>query len=154
MPESSAKADREWTVSSLKELFEHRLSSLEKHIDQKFAEADKRYEQRFSATQTAMSAALAAQQKAVEVAESVGEKWRQNANEWRATLSDRDKKFMMEETARAELKVYDARIRSVEEKVKIGEGRGAGIKDMTGWLFGAIGIGVAIAAIVFRQIGK
>lgn len=56
-----------WNVDSLRELME---------------EQEKRYEQRF-----------AAQEQAVKVAETSAEKWRNQANEWRAAMLDRERNF-------------------------------------------------------------
>lgn len=45
-------------------------------------EQEKRYEQRFKA-----------QERAVQVAETAAEKWRNQANEWRAAMLDRERTF-------------------------------------------------------------
>ena len=42
----------------------------------------------------ALSAALAAAKEAVNIAEKNAEKWRDQANEWRGAMSDREKKFI------------------------------------------------------------
>jgi len=42
----------------------------------------------------AINIALAAAKEAVGVAETNAEKWRQNANEWRGAMSDREKNFI------------------------------------------------------------
>lgn len=56
-----------WNVDSLRELMK---------------EQEKRYEDRFTA-----------QEQAVKVAENSAEKWRDQANEWRASMLDRERAF-------------------------------------------------------------
>jgi hypothetical protein len=46
-----------------------------------------------AAQEKAVNAALAAAEKAVAVAETNAEKWRMNANEWRAAMNDRERQF-------------------------------------------------------------
>ena len=46
----------------------------------------------------AVKAALASAEKAVDRAEINAEKWRQNANEWRAAMTDRERNFARKET--------------------------------------------------------
>jgi len=63
---------------SIKEYFEARVS----HLEEVSNERDKRYEQRFQA-----------QEQALNVAEAAAERWRLNANEWRAAMTDRERNF-------------------------------------------------------------
>ncbi len=57
-------------------------------------ERDIRYQALREADTKAISAALAAAEKAVSVAENNSEKWRSNANEWRAAMTDRERNFL------------------------------------------------------------
>lgn len=68
-----------WTLSTLKQLMDER---------------DRRYGEVSEAKERAISAALAAAEKAVLVAEGNAEKWRMNANEWRAAMDDRERNFL------------------------------------------------------------
>jgi hypothetical protein len=68
-----------WTLETLKILMDER---------------DVRYAQVSEAKEKAVAAALAAAQKAVEVAERNAEKWRDNANEWRQAMGDKDRNFV------------------------------------------------------------
>ena len=117
--------NEEWSITTLKEHFEKIL-----------AEKDK-----------AINIALAAAKEAVGVAEKNAEKWRDQANEWRGAMTDREKNFM----PRAEFLQYKE---SVEKALLAEKGRGdhnegksAGINQFIGWL-------VAIAAIVFSFLKK
>lgn len=51
-------------------------------------------DKRFEESEKAIQAALAAAEKAVNKAETNGEKWRDNANEWRGAMGDRERDFM------------------------------------------------------------
>lgn len=57
--------------------------SLKEYFERILAEKDK-----------AITAALAAAKEAVGVAEKNAEKWRDQANEWRGAMTDREKKFI------------------------------------------------------------
>ena len=72
-----------WTLNTLKQLMDER---------------DVRYAQVSEAKEKAVAAALAAAQKAVEVAERNAEKWRDNANEWRQAMDDKDRNFVTKNT--------------------------------------------------------
>lgn len=57
-------------------------------------ERDRRYGEVSEAKERAVAAALAAAEKAVLIAEGNAEKWRTNANEWRASMLDRERQFL------------------------------------------------------------
>lgn len=60
------------------------------------------FEKLREADQKAVDIALAAAKEAVGVAEKNSEKWRDNANEWRGAMTDREKSF----ATRIELDAY------------------------------------------------
>jgi len=112
---------------------------------------DKRYEDRFAASkdailsalnaqEKAVNAALAASEKAVLVAETNAEKWRDNANEWRGAMTDRESKFAM----RLEL---DA----LKERIDKQEGGSKGMRDVWGWIAAAIAAAIAIGTFVGKE---
>ncbi len=78
-----------WTVDTLKA-----------YVERLFDEHDKRYEQRFLAQQQSLTDALKSSNLAVDKAENIAEKWRANANEWRAAMTDKDKNFLTKDVAR------------------------------------------------------
>lgn len=57
--------------------------TLKEHFEKILSEKDK-----------ALNAALASAKEAVSVAENNAEKWRNQANEWRGAMSDREKNFI------------------------------------------------------------
>jgi len=61
-------------------------------------ERDLRYAQLANATDKAVIAALSAAKEAVQEAKHNSDKWQENANEWRATMSDKDRNFVTKTT--------------------------------------------------------
>jgi len=82
-----------WTVQTLKEHFE----------------------QRFADQKEAVAAALAAAEKAVGKAEANAEKWRENANEWRGSMMDREVKFAAKDQMETEFRAIRGEINSLKE---------------------------------------
>lgn len=68
-----------WTLETLKVLMDER---------------DRRYGEVSTAKEEAVRVALSNAEKAVLVAERNAEKWRDNANEWRAAMTDRESQFL------------------------------------------------------------
>jgi hypothetical protein len=130
-----------WTTDTLHAHLVQIISDFRNHVDTKFEEADRRYSERFIAQQQALSDAMAAQEKSVAVAESNSQAWRESANEWRGTLSDRDKKFMLEETGREIFKSLDTRLAVLEKSSNKQEGSWSTIGAV-------IGVALAVAALV------
>lgn len=93
----------------------------------------------------AILAALASAKEAVLVAEANSEKWRANANEWRAAMTDRDRLYM----PRAEFDAYraatDKSLDDLQKSNQTQEGVRQGLGDGWGWLVGAIGLITAVA---------
>jgi len=67
-------------------------------VNRLMTEIDKRNGAQFLAQERAVTAALAAAEKAVLVAERNAEKWRDNANEWRGAMTDKDRNFVTKAT--------------------------------------------------------
>ena len=114
------------------------------HIKALLAHNDRRYEERFTAQkeavkdalaaqEKAVNAALAAAEKAVAVAERNAEEWRKGANEWRASMTDRERNF-------ASNKDLDA----LKDRMNRSEGTGKGKSDT--WV-SIIAVVIALAAV-------
>jgi hypothetical protein len=119
-----------WTIETLKE-----------HIEKILAEKDK-----------AINIALAAAKEAVGVAEKNAEKWRDNANEWRAAMNDKDKTLMQ----KAEFVTYkegvEKALATAKEKDDRGEGKNAGFQQFIGWIVAAAAIlGFIVTNFVFKK---
>lgn len=94
---------------------------------------DRRYMDRFESSEKAVNAALAASEKAVSVAETNAEKWRDNANEWRGAMTDREARF-----------VSHTEFGLLKERLDRAEGGGKGMRDLWGWIMAAIMLGIVI----------
>ncbi len=90
--------------------------SLREYVDAMFAEREK-----------AVSAALAAAEKAVTKAEVNAEKWRENANEWRGAMSDRDRELPSRREVNAEILRIEALIAPLTRMSNNTEGRREGV---------------------------
>lgn len=151
---------------------------LERIID----ERDRLYDMRFRAAEIAVNAALAAQEKAVTAAFLASEKaiikaeeaqkdYNVRSNEFRGQLDDQAK-MLMPRTESIGLhkstaeKIEDVRnffdsrfeaqsheIASLRESRSMIEGRGLSQREITGYIFGAAGIAVALAALYFKAQG-
>jgi hypothetical protein len=116
--------------------------SLKEHFEKILAEKDR-----------AINTALAAAKEAVGVAEKNAEKWRDNANEWRGAMTDREVRFMPREEALLAAKNLEDKIRVIEQRQDFTKGRSDGANWLWGILAGAGGllIGVIGAAIAFHH---
>ncbi len=76
------------------------VQTLHAHLKSIMDERDKRYEALSTAQKDAVESALSSAQRAVDKAESIAEKWRQNANEWRSAMGDKDKLYLTKDVAR------------------------------------------------------
>jgi hypothetical protein len=101
-----------WTIETIKEHFEKLL-----------AEKDK-----------AINLALAAAKEAVGVAEKNAEKWRDNANEWRGAMVDRENKFMGRSEFIAYKESTERALAVQKERGDKGEGRGEVWGKFAGWI--------------------
>lgn len=97
----------------------------------------------------ALNAALASAKEQVAVAEKNAEKWRDNANEWRAAMQDRENKFM----PRAEFDAYkeSAQMALGLEKTRGDrrEGKGLGLTAALGYILAAI----TVAGFLLSRFG-
>ncbi len=76
------------------------VDTLHAHFKSMMDERDRRYESLSTAQKEAVESALLSAQRAVDKAESIAEKWRLNANEWRAAMSDKDRQYLTKDVAR------------------------------------------------------
>lgn len=93
----------------------------------------------------AVDKALAAAALAVDKAEQTAEKWRDNANEWRTAMNDREKKFLTIEVASVRFDALEAIVKDLRESRAFSAGGKAA------WGV-AIGFALAIGAFVGRFI--
>lgn len=119
--------------------YEDRFDAQEKAVKDAFAASEKAVNAALAAQEKAVNAALAASEKAVSVAETNAEKWRDNANEWRGAMTDRESKF-----------VTFNEFALLKERLDRGEGSSRGMRDMWGWIIAAAMVG----GMLFNLFGK
>jgi hypothetical protein len=142
------------------------VDTLRAHILALLAERDLRYEQRFDAQERAGELALAAQAEATKVQEITAQRWRDQANEWREAMNDRERMFMprheaerivntnterigtMAATISARIDVVADQIDKLEKRQDLREGRSAGLNAGWTYLGGAIAVAAAAVGII------
>jgi hypothetical protein len=122
---------------SLKEHFEKILAEKDKYLERVLIEKDK-----------ALSAALSTAKEAVAVAEKNAEKWRDNANEWRGAMNDKDKLLMQRAEFSTFKEGYEKEMDELKTRSDKGEGKSEGYAKFLGWILAAI----AIAAFIIDKI--
>jgi hypothetical protein len=132
--------------------------SLREHFDEKFAAADRAVSAALAAQEKATAAAFVASEKAISKADVNAEKWRENANEWRSSMLDRENKFAQRAEMEAELKAIRAEVAMLRESRAAGSGRGAGQAAMWGYVVGGFGfvmllltIAAAVTSLLARK---
>lgn len=135
----------EMAVVTLRTQVDQHFASNEKAFDVALESINHNNDQRFIDQEKAVHAALAAAEKAVDRAEINAEKWRQNANEWRAAMDDREVKFMPREESIAGLHGNAEKIAALTDRMNRGEGKGAGLDASWGYLLGFV---VLVGAII------
>jgi hypothetical protein len=131
------------------------LAGLEQRIRSILDERDRRYQERYEAQVKALDAAFLAADKAVQAAlssakeavikaETAAERRFESVNEFRAQLADQAQTFMPRSEA-------ETRLASLAEKLDDLKGSSkAGASALWGYLVGAVGVVLTIAAFVTR----
>lgn len=106
---------------------------------------DKRYAEKFKAEE----AARIAQDRAVSIANEAAEKWRQNANEWRQAMLDRERAFMPRLEYEKGYINLENRVAALESHSlgSIAEARGSTV--VWGYVVGAAGATVGLVTLLF-----
>ena len=125
------------TLGNVRDLMALQRSALEALVG---AERDTR-QAAMSAQEKAVAAALASQQRAVELAEVMAQRWREQANEWRSAMSDRERHFATMATTSA----LEKRLDSLEKGRD--EGQGAW-KYLTAFVGLAVGLIVIVSTVI------
>ena len=128
-----------WQIDTLKEHVEALIEGADTRYEQRFLAQEKAVREALAAQEKAVTAALTAAEKAVAVAERNAEEWRKGANEWRGSMTDRERNFV----SRPE---FD----SLKERLDRNEGAGKGVKDMWAWIIAAIMALAAVAAFFMK----
>lgn len=124
---------------SVKEYFEKILSEKDKYYERVFTEKDK-----------ALNAALSTAKEAVAVAERNAEKWRDNANEWRGAMNDKDKNLMQ----KSEFYTFKDGYEKQMDELKARDDKGLGKKEGVTQLIGYILFVIALIAFLIERFSK
>ena len=106
--------------------------SLREYVESMFAEREKAVEAALAAQEKEVKAALAASDKAIDKAEANAEKWRENANEWRGAMSDRDRELPSRREVETAMKGIGDRTSVLERQVARAYGVAAGAIALAG----------------------
>lgn len=122
---------------------------LRDYIDAMFAEKEKALQAALASQKEAVAAALDAADKAVTKAEANAEKWRENANEWRGAMSDRDRELPSRREVETLVAGVAARVSVLEGWRARFSGKAEGIGVSASVLVGSLSaLGVVVAVVV------
>lgn len=136
---------QQWTFETLLIHITALLAEAEKRNADRFAAQDKAVVAALAGQQREVLAALSSQEKAVSIAEANSKSWRENANEWRGAMTDRESNFVKV----GEYQLLLTQVKEMRDSLAMIAGRGQGWAS--GWqiLLGlAALVGVAVAMIV------
>lgn len=144
----------EWTpellLEHLKEIIRHndakyseQFMAAEKAVATALVAQEKAITAAMAAQEKAVNAALTASEKAISIAEVNSEKWRNNANEWRGAMNDRERNF-----------ASTVELTMLKERVDKYEGEKGGYKSLGGLIAAAAAFIVAALTIVNILVGK
>lgn len=132
----------------LRDLFTAQVSNIRTLINAN----DVNYNQRFDNVTEATKAALAASDRAVAKAEGAAEKRFDSVNEFRETLADQQRNLMPRSEVEILIKNLGDRVDRLSQADLVRSGQGVGMKEGWGLAAGAVGIIIAILALVSRFI--
>jgi hypothetical protein len=82
------------TVDTLHLLMQQQINDLRRSLDERYEREIRAIGARFDATKELLTVQLDASKQAVKVAEDNAQRWRDQANEWRGAMDDREKTYM------------------------------------------------------------
>lgn len=142
------------SIAALKELLTCEIRGLRELI----AKNDALYTERAASGKTAVDAALAAaktlndatfaaSEKAIGKSDQNAEKWRENANEWRSAMMDREIKFASRTETENEFKNLRAELAGLKEYRASGAGAHQQQSDNRAWLAAAVSVILLMMAV-------
>jgi hypothetical protein len=132
---------------------------LRDYVDAMFAEKEKALRAALTAQEKAVSAALESSDKAITKAEANAEKWRENANEWRGAMSDRDRELPSRREVESLFSGMDGRVQRLEQAAERKAGEADAVTDgreqrqiTLGQLIAAAGVVVAAMSLIAAAV--
>jgi hypothetical protein len=144
----------DWTVANLKEYLQRMLFDVERRLDE-----------RITSQKEAVTLAVAAADRAMTKADVANEKRFESVNEFRQSLSDKDRLQMprseIEALFRAQADKLDAALKTINSRLEalsaasiVQQGQSSGIHAGWGYAIGAIGLVMTVVAILMLAFGK
>jgi hypothetical protein len=143
-----------WTLETLREHVLTIIEANDKRYEQRFDASQKAIELGFSAQKSAVDAALAAADRAVIKAEVAAEKRFESVNEFRNTLSDQQRNLIPRSEVDVTVRGISEKIATLQNQMERLQAERVGGRGAWGYMVGAAGLVVAIAALVLRLIGQ
>lgn len=119
-----------------------KFDSSEKAVATAFASSEKAIRDTLAAVEKSTAAAFVAAEKAVKLAEENAERWREDAAAERRRVTERERDLATK-----------TEVSSLKERLDRGEGSSGGMRDMYGWVFGAVIVILAVATFLLRSGG-
>jgi hypothetical protein len=137
-----------WNVNSLREHMNGILAEMDKRLAQRFDSQDRANEAARVAAKDAVTAAFAAAEKAVTVSQAEALRAREAANEWREAMTDRERKFALQEPVSVRFEDLNARLTAVELQQNRAVGKSSGISSTEGRIVMGVTLVLAVITIV------
>lgn len=112
-----------WTVDTVHSALLRLNAEADRRHEQAVAALDRLLNQRMDLSDMAVAAALAAAEKAVSTAEVNAQRWREQANEWRTAMNDRERNFAGKDTVDTMFQSLGAIVQANREGVIAETGR-------------------------------
>jgi len=84
---------------------------------------------------------------AVQKAETATEKRFESVNEFRAQMADQSALFISRREVEASVNAISEKVAAITDRINRSEGKGSGMSQIVGWIFGAVGLVVGLIAI-------
>jgi hypothetical protein len=126
---------------------------LRDYVDTMFAEKEKALQAALLAQEKAVAAALESSDKAITKAEANAEKWRENANEWRGAMDDRDKNLPSRREVETAMSALATRLKLLEDAGLRMAGQETAVAETTRRQEITTGQAIALAAVVVAFLG-
>ena len=122
--------------------------SLKEYFEAIQAQAQKAVEAALASQEKAVSAALAAANAATDKAEKDALRWRENANEWRQSMNDREAKFVNVDVFQEALTGIRADVSKANELAKELRNKKTGGEEMRVLIFACVLIVIVVAGFI------
>lgn len=139
-----------WTVDTLKAHVDTMMRDRAEHFAALMYEADRRTSANLLALEKSIAIALASADKAGAIYEAHSKQWRDDANEWRGAMSDRERTFVQREMYDAGIGSVIRELNEIRTRIDRRDGKGQGLNAAWGYIIGGIGVVSLVIGIVLK----